>query len=327
MEWTSAVTKDDPWHDIQVNFRGSMDYKPSGDSLLSRYEAEWGSGLKLGKVYRRTDCAPPATLDFAVRDWADHFKAGGSQTKPLDRDELGGAMMVNTAPEVAAILPPPPPTPPSVRLEAISARAVARFAAKSPVPSPASPGLRSPGVVAGRPSLAGDPGTAASADLVRSGLAQATPPPRGRSMFSAARSGFRRFGAGLDAALTAAMPVADAFKAHVEEELAAGVASEQRKAEARRAAVQDRAREASEMARATAAAARSAAKRAQSLRPPPRTPPPQPHLPAPAYANLQALVADLPDGLNWGTLRSALGGTGLVHKEAWAYYKSLNKHL
>lgn len=123
------------------------------------------------------------------------------------------------------------------------------------------------------------------------------------------------------------MPVADAFKAHVEEELAAGVASEQRKAEARRAAVQDRAREASEMARATAAAARSAAKRAQSLRPPPRTPPPQPHLPAPAYANLQALVADLPDGLNWGTLRSALGGTGLVHKEAWAYYKSLNKHL
>ena len=321
MEWTSAVKDDDPWHEIRTNFRGSMDFKPSGESLLSRYEADWGSGINLGKIYRRTNCAPPATLDFAVRDWADHFKAGGSQTTPLDRDELGGAMMVNTAPEV---VPPPPPTP-AARLEAISARAVARFAAKSPVPSPASPGLRSPGVVAGRPSLAGDPGTAASADLVRSGLAHATPPPRGRSMFSAARSGFRRFGAGLDAALTAAMPVAGAFKAHVEEELAAGVASEQRKAEARRAAV--RAREASEMARATAAAARSAAKRAQSLRPPPRTPPPAPNIPAPAYANLQAIVADLPDGLNWGSLRSALGGTGLVHKEAWAYYKSLNKHL
>jgi len=335
MEWTSAVKEGDPWNEIRVNFRDSMDFKPKGESALSRYEADWGRGLKLGKVYRRSDCAPRATLDFAVRDWADNFKAGGSQTTPLDRDDLGGAMMVNTAPDVAAEAPPAPPPAParvvasvSARLEAASARAVARYAAKSPVPSPASPVLRSPDAAPGRPTLAGDPGTAASVDLVRCGLTHAaTPPPRGRSMLSAARSGFRRFGAGLDAALTAAMPVADAFKAHVDEELAAGVASAKRKAEERRAAIEERAVRAAAQARAAAAAARSAAKRAHSERPPPRTPPPPPNIPAPAYENIQAMVADLPDGLQWQSFRTALGGTGISHKDAWAYYKSLNKHV
>jgi len=314
-EWTSSVGDDDPWNEIRVNFRSSMDFTPKGKSMLDTYESDWGSGVKLGKIHRRPGCsAIPNALDIAVRDWADNFRAGASQTKPMAPDELGSVMLVNTAPEAEAVLLPATPAtaPPSASFETARSALV-----KSPGVSPgASPYFRyeSPTADRGRVSLAEDPRTAGST-LVAEGLAHAASPPRGRTLYSALRRGYGAVAGavtgaagGVSRALDAAMPIAEALNREVDRAL-----------EDERAAAS-----AEKKARILASAEKRARAPANRL--------PEPairglNLTAPSVGDseLARHVTSLPDGLNWGTLRTRLAGTGVNASSAWDLYKRLGK--
>lgn len=308
MAWTSSIAESEPWQEFEHKFNMSMEHSPTGTSPLEEYVKHWGYGVKLGSAFKRNRCAAPPTLEWAVRDLADNFKMGPSQTKVAN---IAEAVSVNTALETE---------PPLLEEEAPPAAvlAVSPIASLAKSPVSASPAFRSPEVGGGRVSLAEDPRTAGSAFLVAEGLAQATPPPpRGKSLFSALRRGYGAVAqavggaaGGFNRALDAAAPLGEAFREHVD-----------------RALEDERAAASAEKRARVLASAEKRARAPENRLPEPASVRRGLNMATPADTELARVVTNLPNKLTWATIRTQLAGSGVNASNAWEIYKSLGKHF
>lgn len=179
------------------------------ESVLRKYEADWGFGMSLGRAHQSV--APPCVnrIGEVTREWADHFQ-GTTVPPPVSKDELAEALQYDhisnlqkTRELLSGKLPTTAPvelsytTSPVVKRSYESPRPAVAPLAKAPEPSP-SPGLRSPTVGGGagrRVTISENPaaptprGAASSAAAVSEALVAAGRTPAARARTPAAAVG------------------------------------------------------------------------------------------------------------------------------------------
>jgi hypothetical protein len=179
------------------------------DSVLRKYEADWGYGMSLGRAYKSV--APPCEnrISEATRDFADHYH-GTAVPPPVSKDELAEALQYDHISNfqkarelLVGRLPTTPPvelnytTSPVIKSSYETPRPAVAPLAKAPEPSP-SPGLRSPTVGGGagrRVTISENPaaptprGAASSAAAVSEALVAAGRTPAARARTPAAAVG------------------------------------------------------------------------------------------------------------------------------------------
>ena len=69
---------------VEINFKRP---KLEGESVLRKYEADWGYGMHLGRTHQRVSFACENRITEVMRDWADHFQ-GTTVPSPVSKDEL-----------------------------------------------------------------------------------------------------------------------------------------------------------------------------------------------------------------------------------------------
>jgi hypothetical protein len=185
------------------------------ESVLRKYEADWGYGMSLGRAYKSV--APPCEnrISEATRDFADHYH-GTAVPPPVSKDELAEALQydhISNFQKARELLVGKLPTTPPVELS-YTASPVIKRSYETPRPAVAplaksavtSPGLRSPTVGGGggrRVTISDNPvaptprGPGTSAAAVSEALAAArtpaarTPAVRGGTPTAAVGGGAR----------------------------------------------------------------------------------------------------------------------------------------
>ena len=164
------------------------------ESVLRKYEADWGYGMSLGRAYKSV--APPCEnrISEATRDFADHYH-GTAVPPPVSKDELAEALQydhISNFQKARELLVGKLPTTPPVELS-YTASPVIKRSYETPRPAVAplaksavtSPGLRSPTVGGGggrRVTISDNPvaptprGPGTSAAAVSEALAAARTP-------------------------------------------------------------------------------------------------------------------------------------------------------
>ena len=179
------------------------------ESVLRKYEADWGFGMSLGRAHQSV--APPCVnrIGEVTREWADHFQ-GTTVPPPVSKDELAEALQydhISNLQKTRELLSGKLPTTAPVELSYTASPVVKRSyetprpavapLAKAPEPSP-SPGLRSPTVGGGagrRVTISENPaaptprGAASSAAAVNEALVAAGRTPAARARTPAAAVG------------------------------------------------------------------------------------------------------------------------------------------
>ena len=179
------------------------------ESVLRKYEADWGFGMSLGRAHQSV--APPCVnrIGEVTREWADHFQ-GTAVPPPVSKDELAEALQydhISNLQKTRELLSGKLPTTAPVELSYTASPVVKRSyesprpavapLAKAPEPSP-SPGLRSPTVGGGagrRVTISENPaaptprGAASSAAAVNEALVAAGRTPAARARTPAAAVG------------------------------------------------------------------------------------------------------------------------------------------
>ena len=185
------------------------------ESVLRKYEADWGYGMSLGRAY--ISVAPPCEnrISEVTRDFADHYN-GTAVPPPLSKDELAEALQYDPMTSfqraqlnIAAVVAGrtlPTSSSAIVKASYESPRQATAPLAKSAVKPSPSPGLRSPTIGGGegrRVTISDNPvaptprGPSTSAAAVSEALAAAktpaarTPAVRGGTPTAAVGGGAR----------------------------------------------------------------------------------------------------------------------------------------
>jgi len=166
------------------------------ESVLHKYEADWGYGMSLGRAYKSV--APPCEnrISEVTRDFADHYH-GKVVPPPVSKDELAEALQYDPMTNfqkaqlnIAAVVAGrtlPTSSSAIVKTSYESPRPATAPLAKSTVKPSPSPGLRSPAVGGGegrRVTISDNPvaptprGPSTSAAAVSEALAAARTPGR-----------------------------------------------------------------------------------------------------------------------------------------------------